>query len=266
MTSGSNQKRRCHGNCGEWKFQEEFTASEWIRAARKTGPRGKCLRCMQRHTEKLTLKICNGRCGQELPEICFTTNMWHHVGHQKRKCKECTRSLQSTRTDHERPCTGAGDKFVPRCFFSSAQWDSPNKKAVCKFGTTATILQKKNEWRCKAPSCTFKGDKAFFRMWRSTQKYPNHQNGHQKCNTCFLEWTSNAKYDRVWTCKSPGCTFRGVKSFFDMWRTNIPKQRMKGDNRPNRPNGKEICNKCFSERTLAVHARELDMQGVAKEL
>ena len=72
------QKRRCRGECGEWKFQHEFSASEWRRAALNT-PRGKCLQCAKRHGNPLLLKVCNGKCGQELPEMCFTKNILQRV-------------------------------------------------------------------------------------------------------------------------------------------------------------------------------------------
>ena len=100
---------------------------------------------------------------------------------------DCVRSVQKFRS-----CGESCGKLL--FFFLKHRGARQKNSHVCRLcSTSSRAAQNKNQWRCKAPGCTFRGDKALFQMWRNTQKNPDRVNGRQKCNTCFASWSSDER-------------------------------------------------------------------------
>ena len=83
-----NEKRVCLA-CGMPKAMDEFTAAEWVEAA-KTRKRGKCKNCM-RHGQ--TVKLCS-KCNQRKDESQFAPDQFKRSANIRR-CLECQRHRSS---------------------------------------------------------------------------------------------------------------------------------------------------------------------------
>jgi len=81
-----------------------------------------------------------------------------------------------------------------------------------------------------------------------------------------MKCSSDAQHEKKWTCKAPGCTVSGDESLFQMWRNDIQKRKNNKDRKPDRANGRQKCNKCFSEWSSDAHQRQLRIVDVAKNI
>ena len=117
-------------------------------------------------------------------------------------------------------------KILASYFFSDAEWFGRNNSHVCRLCSTAPTGQcTKNQWRCKAPGCTFRGDKALFQMWRNTQKHSNRQNGKEKCNTCFMKCSSDAQHEKNGLAKHRDAQSAGTNHCFKCGATTYKNVR-----------------------------------------
>ena len=120
--------------------------------------------------------------------------MWHRIANDKRKCNTCKKAVKDTNDENEMQCTGQCGKLLPRTSFSDSEWYGRHSSHVCRLcSTSPKAPQNVNQWTCKAPGCTFRGDKELFKQWRQKQKNPDKANGYQKCNVCFATWNADAQ-------------------------------------------------------------------------
>ena len=118
------ERRACDG-CGTYKCEEEFTPSQWKRAAWLASP-GKCRMCMSRNRDT---KMCSGDCGRELLRSAFAKRMWDHPPH---KCRECAKQKQM-----EKQCAGPCGQKLPQEAYSTRMWQRTDSTRKCiKFAST----------------------------------------------------------------------------------------------------------------------------------
>ena len=168
--------------------------------------------------------------------------MWNKRNPRFIKCKECSRGrrLQGDPLD-EKECD-ACHEFKSRSFFTDSQWE--RRKGRCMICCTAPLAsQNRGQWTCRAPGCTFKGDKDMFRKWTKTQKL-GRNNGYEWCNKCFL--TKKKTGAKPWACRGHECNLIGDRGYSGLWRAKQSKDK---------PNGREKCDACFSHQMQIYKAK-----------
>lgn len=111
------ERRRCP-ECHENKYEHEYSAFEWQKAAWAKKD-AKCKDCMSRNRE---LKQCAGQCGRKLAIKAYTKRMWE-ADEEERKCLSC---MSKCPRGHWR-CIGCKGVKVVKEF---SEWLAPRAQKV----------------------------------------------------------------------------------------------------------------------------------------
>ena len=136
--------------------------------------------CASQHkTDPLLLKTCTGRCGEKLPEACFSKQMWTRVALAKIKCRECCKQMKTSDMVEEKECQ-ACRQVLPRALFTDGEWrggHGTHKCRNCLTGPTA----RRDQWTCVR--CKDTHSIEYFQAWMTDKK--TKKSKHCVCNACW---------------------------------------------------------------------------------
>jgi hypothetical protein len=124
------------------------------------------------------LKKCTGRCGEKLPEACFSGRMWNKVSLSKIKCQKCCKAMRDTDMVDEKECQSC-DRELSRLHFTDSEWLGKNGPRKCRNCLTGPRAHQ-GQWTCRR--CKETHHPQFFRAWMAAKNTNKAKNC--ICNTC----------------------------------------------------------------------------------